>query len=137
MSNNSLPINNINAVVAAGRSQARRSEVRDVRQETDRARRITHSIEFKLEVCDYMKNIPNATRSGCSRFFNIQRKQVNYFLKHENAYRALPHPRIRRNIIGQIKLRAKYFAQEQIVFAFVLESRRNGKKNLMSRNIKV
>ena len=68
MSNNSLPINNINAVVAAGRSQARRSEVRDVRQETDRARRITHSIEFKLEVCDYMKNIPNATRSGCSRF---------------------------------------------------------------------
>ena len=49
MSNNSLPINNINTDVAAGRSQARRSEARDVRLENERARRITHSIEFNLK----------------------------------------------------------------------------------------
>ena len=134
MSNNSIP-NSINLFLTTDRSELPRSETRDTRNESDQKKRITHSIAFKLEVCDYMKDVPNATKSGCARFFNIQRKQVNYFLKHEHLYRDQSYARIKRNVIrpAQIKMRAKYFTQEQMLFSWFLESRRNGNKRFLNK----
>jgi hypothetical protein len=134
MSNSSIP-NSINLLLTTVGSELPRSEARDTSNESDKKKRITHSVAFKLEVCDYMKSIPNATKSGCARFFNIQRKQVSYFMKHEHLYRDQSHSRIKRNVIrpAQIKMRAKYFTQEQMLFSWFLESRRDGNKHYLNK----
>ena len=105
------------------------SEIRDL-MTTDLEKRITHSVDFKLEVCFYLKNVPGATKSGAARFFGIQRKQVTYFQKREAHYEIIKNRRTRRNQMDPLKLirRAKYFVQEQAVFEWFLLSRRDGKK---------
>ena len=94
----------------------------------DLSRRISHTIAFKLDVCSYFTTVPNATVTGASRFFNITRKQVRYFRKNEENYRAMNTRRQRRNVIrpDQIRMRAMYPEQEAKVFNWFCGSRLDG-----------
>jgi hypothetical protein len=116
-----------NETIAAGAASAPRSETRDLRTGK---KLITTTVAFKLEVCDYMKTVPEASKSGCARFFNIQRKQVTYYMRNEIKYRELKNSRTKRNLILPERMinRARYFDQEQLVFAWFLEQRHNGIK---------
>ena len=97
--------------------------------------RITHTISFKLDVCNYFHTIKNATVSGAARYFNLTRKQVRYFRRNEEVYRSMRKRRSKRNVIQpfQIKLRAKYSDQERNVFKWFIESREAGR--LISNDI--
>jgi hypothetical protein len=94
-----------------------------------RKTRTTHSISFKIDVCEYWRRIPNPTIAGCARHYAITEKQVRYFRRNEEFYRSVKNRRMRRTAIRpeQIRMRAKYSDQEQRVFAWFLESRAQGK----------
>ena len=98
-------------------------------QQADYKRRVTHTVSFKLDVCNYFINVPNATVTGAARFFNITRKQVRYFRKNVDSYRLLSNRRLKRNGIraDKIRTRAKYAEEEGRVFKWFMESRSEGK----------
>lgn len=91
-------------------------------------KRISHTVSFKIDVCDYFTTYANATVAGCSRFFHITQKQVRYFRKREVFYRAIKNRRNRRNCIRpeQVRLRAQYSDQESAVFTWFLMRRHEG-----------
>ena len=91
-------------------------------------KRVSHTVSFKIDVCDYFTTYANASVAGCSRFFHITQKQVRYFRKNEAFYRAIKNRRLRRNCIRpeQVRLRAKYSDQEKAVFTWFLTRRHEG-----------
>ena len=97
-----------------------------------RPKRVTHTISFKLDVCQYLRQVPGATVAGCARHFHIREKQVRYFRKREDSYRSIRCRRERRNFMRpeQIRMRAMYADQEHNVFNWFLQSRADGKNIL-------
>ena len=95
----------------------------------DYRRRESYTVSFKLDVCRYFRDFPNATVSGCARNFGLTNKQVRYFRRNEEAYRNMSTRRQRRNIIRpeRVKLRAKYPDQERNVFQHFVDQRQQGK----------
>ena len=100
--------------------------------------RTTHSISFKLDVCEYWRRIPNPTVAGCARHYAISEKQVRYFRKREELYRSIKNRRMRRTAIplDRIRLRAKYSDQEHNVYIWFLETRAQG-KNILIIHIRI
>ena len=90
-------------------------------------KRITHNISFKLDVCNYLRKV-SASVTSAANFFGISRKQVRNFRDHEELYRLIRHRRLRRNCIkpSQVRLRAKFFEQEQNLHTWFTEARHNG-----------
>ena len=96
--------------------------------ETHTVHRVSHTVSFKLDVCNYFEIVPNATIAGAARFYNISRKQVRYFRKHEENYRSMSTRRSRRNVIrpDQVRMRAKYSDEEGRVYKWFIETRSQG-----------
>jgi hypothetical protein len=70
-----------------------------------RKTRTTHSISFKIDVCEYWRRIPNPTVAGCARHYAITEKQVRYFRRNEELYRSIKNRRMRRTAIRPEQIR--------------------------------